>query len=169
MVSRVRLWSGSEVESRVTLSQVVMDDGCRRSATSARRTVMDPRRAKQQARRRAPRWLDLQRGRSNRQPLYRGRSDRQPLYRGQSDRQLWCSRAQRTLGQRTEGNPEEPEAPVVVRAWEPCGAQTRKELSGRADKPARWKRLQERWGSQWWKPGNPTHIKNLGQLDWASQ
>jgi hypothetical protein len=49
---------------------------------SARRAMVDPRRAKQLARRRAPRWLDLQRGRSDRQPLYRGQSDRQPLYRG---------------------------------------------------------------------------------------
>jgi hypothetical protein len=44
---------------------------------------------------------------------------------------------------------EEPEASVVVRAWKPRGAQTQKELSGRADKPTRWKSLQERQGSQW--------------------
>jgi hypothetical protein len=71
-VSWVRSWSSGEVESQATMSQVVLDDGCRQSATSARRAVVYPRRAKQQARRRAPRWLVLQRGQSDRQPLYRG-------------------------------------------------------------------------------------------------
>jgi hypothetical protein len=55
------------VESQVTVPQVVMDDGCRQSATSARRAVVDPHRAKQQARQRAPRWSDLQRGLSDHQ------------------------------------------------------------------------------------------------------
>jgi hypothetical protein len=59
-VSRVQPWSGDEVESRATVSQVVVDDRCRQSVTSARSAVVDPRQAKQQARWRAPRWSDIQ-------------------------------------------------------------------------------------------------------------
>jgi hypothetical protein len=79
------VWSGGEVESRATVSQVVVDDRCRRSATSARRVVVDPCWVKQQVRWRAPMGSDLRRGRSDRQPLYRGQSDHQPLYGGRSD------------------------------------------------------------------------------------
>jgi hypothetical protein len=60
-VSHVWPWSSGEVESRATVSHVVMDDGCRRSVTSTRRAVVDPRWAKQQVQRRAPRWSALQR------------------------------------------------------------------------------------------------------------
>jgi hypothetical protein len=136
-VSQVRPWSGGEVESRVTVSQVVVDDRCRRSAMSARRVVVDPRRAKQQARWRAPRWSDLQRGGWT-ASLCIGGSLTASLCIGGG---LTALAAGRTAscgdpGRRAEGNSEEPEAPVVVRAWEPRGAQTRKELSGWADKPA---------------------------------
>jgi hypothetical protein len=58
-----------------------------------------------------------------------------------------------------EENPEEPEAPVVVRAWELRGAQTRKELSGRVDKLVRWKSLQERRGVPMVKTGEPDSHK----------
>jgi hypothetical protein len=47
------------MESRATVSQVVMDDGCRGSVTSAKSAVVDPCWVKQQVRRRAPRWSNL--------------------------------------------------------------------------------------------------------------